>query len=212
MLPCTLQSLTIMRFHFSSSCLGNWRALVSPTYLAQGLARNCHSIQIFIEFINFIKTSSWQGSREHEKLKWIRPSRCEQGEPQRECLQRKPRLPDHGLHSADQLLRPTLPRVDGGWGGLVEVRLRGGPHLVIVVIGVASFAVPNRPVSVTTAAPCRKAGDDRPSDMGAAVLEAEKVEPIKVGFWEKNSAKNLEQMEPQGTTGSDWVSKMRGIV
>lgn len=62
------------------------------------------------------------------------------------------------------------------------MRLRGSPHLVIVVIGVASFAVPNRPVSVTTAAPCRKAGDDRPSDMGAAVLEAEKVEPIKVGF------------------------------
>lgn len=60
--------------------------------------------------------------------------------------------------------------------------LRGGPHLVIVVIGVASFAVPNWPVSVTTAASCGKAGDDRPSDMRAAVLETEKVEPIKVDF------------------------------
>lgn len=153
---------------------------MSPKYLAQGLAHNCHPIKIFIEFINFIKTSSWQGSREREDGSEFAHLWGEQGEPQSHA-----RLPDHCLHGADQLLRPTLPCVDGGWRGLVEVSLCSGPHLVIVVVGVASFAVPNRPVSVTTTAPCGKAGDDCPSDMGAAVLEAEKGEPIKAGFRDK---------------------------
>lgn len=98
------------------------------------------------------------------------------------ATQGKPWLPDHCLHSTDQLLRPTLPGVDGGWRGLVEVSFCGGSHLVTVVVRVAPFAVPNRPVSVATAAPCGKAGDHCPSDMGAAVLQAEKAKLIKAGF------------------------------
>jgi hypothetical protein len=35
----------------------------------------------------------------------------------------KLRLPNHGLHSTDQLLGATLPSVDGGRRGLIEVGL-----------------------------------------------------------------------------------------
>lgn len=154
---------------------------MSPKYLAQGLAHDCHPIKLLIEFLHFIKTS-WHDCRKHEKLEWS----CSLGA----CASRVQchtggshgYLPDHCLHSADQLLRPTLPGVDGGWRGLVEVSFCGGPHLITVVVRVAPFAVPNRPVSVATAAPCGKAGDHCPSDMGAAVLQAEKAKPIKAGF------------------------------
>lgn len=101
------------------------------------------------------------------------------------ATQGKPWLPDHCLHSANQLLCPTLSGVDGRRRGLVEVSLCGGPHFVTVMVRVAPFAVPNRPVSVATAAPCGKAGDHCPSDMGAAVLETEKAKPIKAGFGDK---------------------------
>jgi hypothetical protein len=47
---------------------------------------------------------------------------------------------------------------------------------------VASFAIPNRPVSMTTTAPCRKAGNDCSSNMGTAILEAEKVKSIKIDW------------------------------
>lgn len=150
-----------------------------PKYSAQGLAYDIHPIKVFTELIRFIKTSSWR-TAEGVRKGWICSTLYEQAEFK--ATQGKPWLPDHCLHSADQLLCPTLPGVDGGRRGLVEVSLRGGPHLVTVVVRMAPFAVPNRPVSVATAAACGKAGDHCPSDMGAAVLEAEKAKPIKAGF------------------------------
>ena len=82
-------------------------------------------------------------------------------------------LPNHSLHGTDKLLSATFPGVDGWRGGLIEVGLWGGPHFVTVVIWVASFAVPNRPVSVTTTASCWKARDHSSSNMGTAVLGEE---------------------------------------
>lgn len=115
-------------------------------------------------------------------------------------------LPNHGLHGTDKLLSATFPGVDGWRGGLIEVGLWGGPHFVTVVIWVASFAVPNRPVSVTTTAPCWKAGDHSSSNMGTAVLEGEEWNQLKV-ITEVSRANNWNKQKflgPLEEAGLSW--------
>lgn len=68
--------------------------------------------------------------------------------------------PNDSFHSTHQLLGSAFPGVDGRRGGLVEMRLGGrgggggcGAHLIAVVVGVTSFAVAHRPVSMPPTAP-----------------------------------------------------------
>lgn len=113
-----------------------------------------------------------------------KPGRCFQSKLLINCL-----LPNHGLHGADKLLGTTFSSVDGWRGGLIEVGLRGSPHFITVMVWVASFAVPNRPVSVAITAPCWKAGDNCSPNMGTAVLKAKgeekKKKSIKINRWGK---------------------------
>lgn len=135
--------------------------------------------------LNWIYTPPWE--KGGSKRTW-----CFQGKLLKNCL-----LPNHGLHGADQLLGTALPRVDGWRGGLVQVGLRGGPHFVTVMIGVASFAIPHRPVSVATAAPCWKAGDNCSSNVGTAVLGEKKGNQLKL-IAEVNLAKNWNKWKLKG--------------
>lgn len=104
-----------------------------------------------------------------QRAEWLKAKVVFGAGPETRCP-----LPDHRLHRADQLLGAAFPSVDGRRGGLIQVCLRGSPHFIAVMIRVASFAVPNRPVSVTATAPRWKAGDHRSSYVRTAVLEANK--------------------------------------
>lgn len=61
-------------------------------------------------------------------------------------------VPNDSFHHADQLLRPTLPRVDGRGRGLVQMGLRRSPHLTAVVVDMATLAVADGPVAMALAA------------------------------------------------------------
>lgn len=78
--------------------------------------------------------------------------------------------PYNSFYSAHELLRATLPGVDGRRRGLVQMGLRRSPHLAAVVVDMATLAVANRTVAMTPTAASWEAGDHSPPNVRATVL------------------------------------------
>lgn len=78
--------------------------------------------------------------------------------------------PYHSLHGAHQLLGSTLAGVDGRRRGLVQMGLRRSPHLAAVVVDMATLAVADWPVAMTSTAAGREAGDHSAPYVGTTVL------------------------------------------